>query len=365
MNQLQIEELQRKLQKLQLERLNEDSSDEEPTFQSVQGKLNDKQLFQNLSIDSFEVYTTLGTGTFGRVKQVRIKRDPSRQVYALKIMKKHDIIKLKQVDHIKSEKNILNEIQHPFLVQLKGSFQDAKCIYMLFEFVSGGELFSRLRKDGRFSQDITLFYVSQILLAIQHLHRKDIVYRDLKPENLLIDREGHIKIADFGFAKKIKNNHTQTLCGTPEYLAPELIQGAKTGYGKSIDWWALGVLIFEMLAGHPPFYDIEPTNIYKKILNGVIEFPKFLHVRAKDVIRKLLNSDVNKRLGVEDEGAALMNHKFFRGVPWQKVYEKKIQPPWIPFLRNETDSQWFDKYPEERDDIQPIDDEKQHMFDDF
>lgn len=129
---------------------------------------------------------------------------------------------------------------------------------MLFEYVSGGELFSRLRKDGRFSKDITLFYISEILLAIQHLHRKNIIYRDLKPENLLIDKvthsyfyvkDGHIKIADFGFAKKIENNRTYTLCGTPEYLAPELIQGAKTGYGKSIDWWALGVLIFEMLAG--------------------------------------------------------------------------------------------------------------------
>lgn len=150
-----------KLERLHRERLNEESSDEEPTFQSLQSRPAlpdprkrrdpDNTLFSTLTIDSFEVYTTLGTGTFGRVKQVRIRRDPSRQVYALKIMKKHDIIKLKQVDHIKSEKNILLEIQHPFLVQLKASFQDHKCIYMLFEYVSGGELFSRLRKDGRFS----------------------------------------------------------------------------------------------------------------------------------------------------------------------------------------------------------------------
>ena len=121
---------------------------------------------------------------------------------------------------------------------------------MMFEYVSGGELFSRLRKDGRFSNDIGVFYTSEILLALQHLHSKNIVYRDLKPENLLIDKEGHIKIADFGFAKKVENNRTFTLCGTPEYLAPELIQGAKTGYGKTVDWWALGVLIFEMLSGY-------------------------------------------------------------------------------------------------------------------
>jgi len=134
-------------------------------------------------------------------------------------------------------------------VYRKASFQDTKYIYMLFEYISGGELFSRLRKDGRFSNDVALFYGCEILLAIQYLHRKEIVYRDLKPENLLIDKHGHIKITDFGFAKRIENDRTYTLCGTPEYLAPEIIKGSKVGYGKSVDWWALGILIFEMLSG--------------------------------------------------------------------------------------------------------------------
>ena len=121
---------------------------------------------------------------------------------------------------------------------------------MLFEYISGGELFSRLRKDGRFANDVALFYATEILLAIQYLHKRDIVYRDLKPENLLIDKYGHIKITDFGFAKRIENNRTFTLCGTPEYLAPEIIKGSKVGYGKSVDWWAIGILIFEMLSGY-------------------------------------------------------------------------------------------------------------------
>lgn len=171
---------------------------------------------------------------------------------------------------------------------------------MLFEYICGGELFSRLRKDGRFANDVALFYACEIALSLQYLHRMNIVYRDLKPENLLIDKEGHIKITDFGFAKQLANDRTYTLCGTPEYLAPEIIKGSKVGYGKSVDWWALGILIFEMLSGYPPFYDNEPIGIYKKIVAGIIEFPRFFDVKAKDVIRKLLNPDLNFRLGCDN-----------------------------------------------------------------
>jgi protein kinase A/protein kinase X len=138
------------------------------------------------------------------------------------------------------------------------------------------------------------------------LHQQDIVYRDLKPENLLIDAEGHIKLADFGFAKHLEDDRTFTLCGTPEYLAPEIVKGSKnTGYGKSVDWWALGILLFEMLAGYPPFYDCEPFGIYKKILAGIIEFPKFFSLRTKDLIRKLLNPEIKYRLGCKDVSSKL------------------------------------------------------------
>lgn len=178
---------------------------------------------------------------------------------------------------------------------------------MLFEFISGGELFSRLRKEGRFSNDVCLFYGCEIFLTIQYLHKQRIVYRDLKPENLLIARDGHVKITDFGFAKRLENDKTFTLCGTPEYLAPEIIKGSKVGYGKSVDWWAFGILIFEMLSGYPPFYDNEPIGIYKKILSGMIEFPRFFEVKAKDIIRKLLNPEIGNRLGVAD--VQNLNHK--------------------------------------------------------
>lgn len=320
---------------------------------------------RNWKIDDFEIYTTLGTGTFGRVRQVRIKNDPNRTVYALKMMKKTEIVRLNQVEHIRSETRLLQEITFPFFVDLKTYFQDEKYVYMLFEFVSGGEMFSRLRKEGRFSNDVALFYISEILLSIQYLHQQEIVYRDLKPENLLIDKEGHIKITDFGFAKKLANDRTMTLCGTPEYLAPEIIKGAKVGYGKSVDWWALGVLIFEMLSGYPPFYDNEPIGIYKKIIVGIIEFPQFLSLRSKDIIRKLLNPDYTKRLGVRECGEDIKRHKWFRGVDWNSLLRREISPPWVPPLKSEDDSTFFDKYPDSKEPAKPLPRELTHLFKDL
>lgn len=366
----EVHELQLKLQKLKLELGQNKDSDasEEVTEENIvyeRVSHGSGAPGRDLRIDDFEISTTLGTGTFGRVRQVKLKGDPTHTVYALKMLKKTEILRLNQVDHIKSEKAILEEISHPFLVNLKSSFQDPKYIYMLFEYISGGELFSRLRKDGRFSNDVALFYGCEILLAIQYLHKKEIVYRDLKPENLLIDKFGHIKITDFGFAKRIENDRTYTLCGTPEYLAPEIIKGSKVGYGKSVDWWALGILIFEMLSGYPPFYDNEPVGIYKKIIAGIIEFPRFFDVKAKDVIRKLLNPEYTFRLGVNDDGESVKKHKWFRGVDWDMVFGREIPSPWIPVLKNEEDCSWFEKYPDSKEPAKELPRELHYLFDDF
>uniref|UniRef100_A0A3B5MVK8 Protein kinase X-linked n=1 Tax=Xiphophorus couchianus TaxID=32473 RepID=A0A3B5MVK8_9TELE len=184
--------------------------------------------------------STVGTGTFGRVFLVKDKK--SKAFFALKQMKISDVIRLKQEQHVHNEKEVLTEISHPFLIRLFWTHHDDRFLYMLMDYVPGGELFSYLRSRGRFSNATGLFYTSEIVCAIEYLHSKEIVYRDLKPENILLDSEGHIRLTDFGFAKK-----TWTLCGTPEYLAPEVIQSK--GHGRAVDWWALGILVFEMLKG--------------------------------------------------------------------------------------------------------------------
>ena len=217
-----------------------------------------------------------------------------RKYYALKILKKSEVIYLKQVEHVKTEKKLLERIDHPFIVNLLGAYQDSNNLYLMMEYIIGGEFFSHLRKAGRFPNDVSKFYAGQITLVFEYLHGKNILYRDLKPENLLLDREGNCKVTDFGFAKEV-DYRTWTLCGTPEYLAPEII--LSKGHGKAVDWWALGILMYEMLAGYPPFYDEDPLGIYQKILEGKIKFPWHFDRHSKDLIKKLLTADLTKRLG--------------------------------------------------------------------
>lgn len=327
------------------------------------GELRDHFTSLELSSRLFELGDTLGTGTFGRVRLV-VYNFKKSLYFALKILKKSEIIKLKQVEHIKAEKRILSSIAHPFIVNLYAAFQDDKRVYMLMEYVIGGELFSQLRKVGRFSNETARFYASEIVLALEYLHSKDIVYRDLKPENLLIDKDGHIKITDFGFAKHVEDR-TWTLCGTPEYLAPEIIQSK--GHGKAVDWWALGILIYEMLAGYPPFYDENPFGIYQKILANKIEFPRHFDLNAKDLIKKLLTPDRTKRFGCLKNGAEdIKQHKWFKGVEWDRMLQRKVKPPYVPAYKAPNDTSNFDKYPDSEDDSAgPLDAKDREAFKDF
>lgn len=293
-------------------------------------------------LTDFDTLETLGTGTFGRVKLCRHKA--TGQFFAIKIMKKTDIIRLKQVEHILSEKGVLSVVNHPFVVNLYKTFQDEHYLYMVLEYVCGGELFSHLRKVGKFPNDVAKFYAAEIILVIEYLHSKHIVYRDLKPENILLDTKGHVKITDFGFAKRVMDR-TWTLCGTPEYLAPEIIHSK--GHGKAVDWWALGILIYEMLVGYPPFFDESPFKIYEKILAGRIEFPRFMDPAAKDLIKKLLTPDKMKRIGNLKNGAAdVKNHKWFRGVDWNDLYNKLIPSPIPVKVTSPGDSRYYEKYSE-------------------
>eukprot|EP00921_Rhytidocystis_pertsovi_P004602 GHVQ01007980.1.p1 GENE.GHVQ01007980.1~~GHVQ01007980.1.p1 ORF type:complete len:1113 (+),score=175.81 GHVQ01007980.1:419-3757(+) len=303
--------------------------------------------------DHFELKATVGTGTFGRVRLCKMKDSRYSDIpLALKILSKSEVMRLKQVDHVKSEKKILMRIEHPFIVSLIASFQDERRLFMLMEYVNGGELFSYLRKQGNLPPSTAQFYSSELVLAFLYLHSMNIVYRDLKPENLLIDNEGHIKITDFGFAKVVEDR-TYTLCGTPEYLAPEIIQSK--GHGKSVDWWALGVLLFEMLAGYPPFYDENPFGIYQKVLAGRIDFPRHIDARAKDLIRRLLCHDRTKRLGCLKNGAEeVKRHRWYRSVDWDSCFKRQVPAPYIPAVTHAADTSMYDDYPESTEGSAPL-----------
>jgi len=343
-----------------------------------------------IRVEDLEIIKTIGTGTFARVCLCRL-RNPSgnnnnnngkamgeagtahqqqqtprtSKYFALKILTMHDVIRLKQVEHVKNEKNILMDIKHPFIIDLVWHAKDNKTfLYMIFPYICGGELFSYLRSAGRFNAPTSLFYTCEIVSALEYLHSLSIVYRDLKPENLLLDREGHLKITDFGFAKRI-TDRTWTLCGTPEYLAPEIIQSK--GHNKAVDWWALGILIFEMLAGYPPFFDDNPFGIYEKILSGKIDWPRQIEPVAKDLIKKLLVQDRTKRLGNMKNGSDdVKRHRLFKGIDWEEVYQRKLKPPILPNVGHEGDSRNYDDYPEsDWRKVPPVTDREQRLFDDF
>jgi len=319
--------------------------------------LRDKQL----SIANFELGKTLGTGSFGRVRFATYNPgNPSKDFYALKILKKSAIIRLKQVDHISSEKEILMTLQHPFIVNLYGCFHDPRYLYLVLEYVVGGEFFTHLRKAGRFDNDTSRFYAAGITTIFEYCHSKNIIYRDLKPENVLLGRDGYVKLTDFGFAKQIEYR-TYTLCGTPEYIAPEVL--LNKGHGKPVDWWTLGILVFEMLVGYPPFVDEDPMGIYQKILSGKIVFPKFFDKNAKVLVKKLLTADLGKRYGNLKNGVDdIKKCKWFTSpgvngassaMEWDLLLQREITAPYKPIVKSATDTSNFEEY-RDSDDLPPI-----------
>ncbi|KAI0219454.1 cAMP-dependent protein kinase catalytic subunit beta [Lamellibrachia satsuma] len=299
-------------------------------------------------LEDFERHKTLGTGSFGRVMLVQHKQ--SKDFFAMKILDKQKVVKLKQVEHTMNEKRVLYSISFPFMVSLKFAFKDNSYLYMVLEFVTGGEMFSHLRRIGRFSESHSSephsrFYAAQIVLMLEYLHHLDIMYRDLKPENLLIDVLGYLKVTDFGFAKRVKGR-TWTLCGTPEYLAPEII--LSKGYNKAVDWWALGVLVYEMAAGYPPFFADQPIQIYEKIVSGKVRFPSHFSSDLKDLLRSLLQVDLTKRFGNLKNGVNdIKTHRWFSTTDWITVYQKKVEAPFIPKVKGPGDFSHFDDYEEE------------------
>jgi len=279
----------------------------------------------------------IGRGSFGKV--MLVKKKDTGQVYAMKVMRKENIIAKNQVTHTKDEKNVLERIKHPFIVKLHYAFQTPEKLYMILDFVNGGELFFHLKKCGKFSEKRVILYAAEIASALMHLHSNGFVYRDLKPENLLLDASGHIVITDFGLSKEIKGEEgTHTFCGTPEYIAPEVLTGE--GHSFPVDWWSLGTLIYEMLTGLPPFYSEVTSEMYQKIVNGDLIFPQDMSDNACDLLSGLLERDPDDRFGGEE----LMAHEWFAKIDWKLLIEKKIEPEWKPPVKDAFSVDQIDDY---------------------
>merc|ERR1712070_576006 len=266
--------------------------------------------------------------------------------YAVKFMKKHDIIKLKQVDHINGERNLMSKIQFPFIVNMLGSFKDERYVYIVMECIGGGELFTHLRRARKFTDEQSKFYGALTGAAFEHCHGKNIIHRDLKPENLLICADGYSKLTDFGFAKVVEpGSRTYTLCGTPEYIAPEVL--LNKGHGKPVDWWTLGILIYEMIVGQPPFCDEEPMGIYQKILAGKIYFPKYFDKNAKSLVKNILQADLSKRYGnLKDGPADIMQSKWISTINLALLEQHQIPAPFKPAMKDEQDVPNFEDIPD-------------------
>jgi len=296
--------------------------------------------------------TVLGVGTFGTVKLVQDRE--SKAVYAMKIISKLRVVQYSQQEHIITEKQILAEIDHPFCVKLHTSFKDTQSLFMVLDYCPGGELFNRLKKERMLPEEQAVFYSASVMLAFEYLHDLNIIYRDLKPENLLLDQMGFIKIVDFGFAKYIKD-HTWTLCGTPEYLAPETIRNK--GHGKGVDWWGLGILTYEMLHGGPPYQGDTPMQTYKAILEGELTFPASASSASKDLIRRLLHPSAGLRLGCLRNGSSDVRlHKFFSVLDTHALLRGKVTPPYKPEIKSITDTSYFDEFEEQIDEDYYVDD---------
>lgn len=263
----------------------------------------------------------------------------------MKVLCKASIIRnQKDTAHTKAERNILEAVKHPFIVNLIYAFQTGGKLYLILEYLCGGELFTYLDREGIFLEDTACFYLSEIILALQHLHKLGIIYRDLKPENILLDRDGHVKLTDFGLCKEHiqEGTVTHTFCGTIEYMAPEIL--TRSGHGKAVDWWSLGALMYDMLTGMPPFTADDRKKTIEKILKGKLALPQYLTPDARDLIRKLLKRQVAQRLGSGPEDAEqIMNHNFFKHISWQDVISRKLEPPFKPCLKSADDTSQFDE----------------------
>ncbi|XP_039479011.1 serine/threonine-protein kinase N isoform X1 [Drosophila santomea] len=326
-----------------------------------------------LSMDNFRLLSVLGRGHFGKVILSQLRSN--NQYYAIKALKKGDIIARDEVESLLSEKRIFevaNAMRHPFLVNLYSCFQTDQHVCFVMEYAAGGDLMMHIHTDV-FLEPRAVFYAACVVLGLQYLHENKIIYRDLKLDNLLLDTEGYVKIADFGLCKEGMGfgDRTGTFCGTPEFLAPEVL--TETSYTRAVDWWGLGVLIFEMLVGESPFPGDDEEEVFDSIVNDEVRYPRFLSLEAIAVMRRLLRKNPERRLGSSERDAEdVKKQAFFRSIVWDDLLLRKVKPPFVPTINHLEDVSNFDEeFTSEKAQLTPpkeprhLTEEEQVLFQDF
>ena len=326
---------------------------------------NEKITKPGVKLQDFKILKVLGRGSFGKVLLVKCKK--TQNYFAMKVLKKEKLFKTNQILHTKTEKEVLEKIEHPFLIKLYYAFQNDTKLYLVSEFMQGGELFFHLNKAKTFSENKVRFHACEIILALEYLHKNDIIYRDLKPENILLDVDGRIKLTDFGLSKILNRNmsnvsnayldtnhpsddRTYTICGTPDYLAPEILMGS--GYNKSVDWWSLGILIYQMLTGSTPFKYGRERRFHYDFFHTPMDIAGngSISENAKNLIMSLLKINPSERL---NDPRLIKSHEFFKEINWTHVESKKYEPEFVPkkYFRYKEDLCFFDKRYVEHDSI--------------
>ncbi|XP_006523262.1 ribosomal protein S6 kinase alpha-2 isoform X2 [Mus musculus] len=302
-----------------------------------------KEGFEKADPSQFELLKVLGQGSYGKVFLVRkVTGSDAGQLYAMKVLKKATL-KVRDRVRSKMERDILAEVNHPFIVKLHYAFQTEGKLYLILDFLRGGDLFTRLSKEVMFTEEDVKFYLAELALALDHLHGLGIIYRDLKPENILLDEEGHIKITDFGLSKEATDHDKRaySFCGTIEYMAPEVVN--RRGHTQSADWWSFGVLMFEMLTGSLPFQGKDRKETMALILKAKLGMPQFLSAEAQSLLRALFKRNPCNRLGAGVDGVEeIKRHPFFVTIDWNKLYRKEIKPPFKPAVGRPEDTFHFD-----------------------
>ncbi|XP_047010259.2 protein kinase C epsilon type isoform X4 [Ictalurus punctatus] len=314
---------------------------------------------KRMSLEDFNFIKVLGKGSFGKVMLAELRG--TDEVYAVKVLKKDVILQDDDVDCTLTEKRILALARkHPYLTQLFCCFQTKDRLFFVMEYVNGGDLMFQIQRSRKFDEARSRFYAAEVTSALMFLHRNGVIYRDLKLDNILLDAEGHCKLADFGMCKEgiLDGITTTTFCGTPDYIAPEILQELE--YGPSVDWWALGVLMYEMMAGQPPFEADNEDDLFESILHDDVLYPVWLSKEAVSILKAFMTKSPNKRLGcVVSQGLeeAIKVHPFFKEIDWVLLEQRKIKPPFKPRIKTKRDVNNFDQdFTREEPVLTPVDD---------